>query len=48
MDKMYIYKLGIPGPWGFSVTRSDYNGAYKSHDLLGFNASQWLKLQHSD
>ena len=32
----------------FSVGRFDYNGAKKSHDLLKFNSSHWLKLQHSD
>ena len=33
--------------WVFLVSRFDYNGASKSHDLL-FNASHWLKLQHFD
>ena len=34
--------------WWFSITRFDYNEAEKSHELLQFNASHWLKLQSSD
>ena len=38
--------INLRSGW-FSYGRFDYNGAYKSHDLLKFKPSHWLKLQHS-
>jgi hypothetical protein len=32
-DSSYVYRV-LQNDWGFSVTRFDYKGAYKSLDLL--------------
>ena len=38
---------GLGHGW-FSVGICKYKPGYKSHDLLKFDCSHWLKLQHSD
>ena len=38
----------FPLLWWFSVGIFKYKPGYKPHDLLQFECSHWLKLQHSD
>ena len=47
ITKQYVVNPPVD-PATLSVSRFNYNGAQKSHDLLQFNASHWLKLQRSD
>ena len=47
-DFVMKYSLMTAGMGGFQLVDMIVTELKKSHDLLNFNSSHWLKLQHSD